>query len=78
MDLELITWRTVPAPIDPAKWPCMVCITELATHRRRIFRFPAAVNLIVCLDCGRLSDETLWESLHDRNPLDRVIRRMCD
>ena len=80
MDLELITWRTVPAPTDPAKWPCMVCRTELATHRRRLHRGHTDINLIVCEPCGRLSDEVLWESLHDRTvtPLDTIIRRVCD
>ena len=78
MDLEKITWRTMPAPTDPAKWPCMVCRTALATHRRRLHRGHTDINLLVCLDCGRLSDETLWESLHDRTPLDSIVKRMCD
>ena len=80
MDLEILTWRTVPAPTDPAKWPCMVCREALATHRRRLHRGHTDFNLIVCLDCGRLPDETLRESLHDRavDPLDSIIKRLCD
>jgi len=82
MDLELITWKTGPAPTDPAKWPCMVCRTELATHRRTLHRGHRGtdIKMIVCLECGRLSDELLWESLHDRpvTPLDTIIRRVCD
>ena len=78
MDLELIVWRTVPAPSDPKQWPCMVCREELATHRRKMHRGHTDINLIVCLGCGKLSDSVLWESLHDRKPLDSIIKRMCD
>ena len=78
MELEILAWKTVPAPTDPAKWPCMVCRTELATHRRRLHRGHTDFNLIVCLECGRLSDSVLYLSLHDRAPLDSIIKRVCD
>jgi len=68
MDLELITWKTIPTPTDPAKWPCMVCREALATHRRRLHRGHTDINLIVCLPCGRLPDETLWECLCTTGP----------
>jgi len=81
MDLEKITWRTMPAPTDPAKWPCMVCRTELATHRRTIRLNPATITLIVCFECGQASDNTLriiMEGKLVEDPLDRVLRRLAE
>ena len=61
MDLEMITWKTMPAPTDPEIWPCMVCRDALATHRRTLRRDGATVNMIVCLACGLQAEHILWE-----------------
>ena len=81
MDMELITWRTMPPPTDPKVWPCMVCRGALATHRRVIRLDPAIMTLIVCLVCGQASDNTLriiMEGKLVEDPLDRVLRRLAD
>jgi len=81
MKLELITFKTMPAPTDPKVWPCMICRTALATHRRTIQLDPAIITLIVCLKCGQASDNTLriiMEGKLVEDPLDRVLRRLAD
>jgi len=81
MDIEKITWKTMPAPTDAKIWPCMVCRQELATHRRILRRKEVIVSLIVCLECGRLPDARLWHELEPKTietPLAHILRRLAD
>ena len=81
MNIEPITWKTMPAPTDPKVWPCMICRNALATHRRVIRLHPAIITLIVCFECGQASDNTLriiMEGKLVEDPLDRVLRRLAD
>ena len=80
MDLEPITWKTMPAPTDPKKWPCMACRNALATHRRTLRRDGATVKLIVCLDCGRQPDAMLWHTIKPTKiaTVDDICRLLAD
>lgn len=81
MELELITWKTMRPPIDPKTWPCMVCRNALAIHRRIIRLDPTTITLMVCLNCGQASDNTLQVILEGKlveDPLDRVLKRLSD
>lgn len=80
MDLKPLKWYTMPAPTDPKQFPCMICRKALATHRRIIRRGQTTLNLVVCLECGRLSDVELWHLLESTTEiwLDRVVKRICD
>ena len=80
MRLEKLKWSTMPAPTDPKVWPCLVCRTALATHRRRLRQGSCTLNLIVCSACGQLPEAILWEHLEPKpmDPLDRIVKRTCD
>ena len=81
MKLEILKWSTMPAPTDPKVWPCMICRNALATHRRVIRLDPTIITLIVCIECGQASDNTLriiMEGKLVEDPLARVLRRLAE
>ena len=77
--IEPITWKTMAAPTDPKVWPCLVCRNALATHRRTLRRNGATVNLIVCLECGRRSEDWLWDAITTKTAsIDDIVRLLAD